>query len=397
MRIFHSLSGEVTIQIISADCTRILDVINQNGIRMFCVQQVDELTVQMQLKQRDYQKVRLITQKLDAEASLVRRQGVYWIGKRLLKRAWLVIGFFCLIAVTLYLPTRILFVEVQGNLTIPSKQIIAQANACGISFGASRRAVRSEKVKNSLMGAIPQLQWVGVNTYGCTAVISVTEKVAAQTQVDDHGVSSIVATRDGVVVSSTVTKGNALCKAGQAVKAGEVLVSGYTDCGISIQATRAQAEIYAQTLHDLTAVTPLSYTVRGERTNTRKYYSIRIGKQQIGNCARSDDQSRNVMTRDEYTLTLPGGFQIPVTLIVETVHYYEMEETTLKVENVQEYMRLYLRNYLLQSMIAGEILKETTHLSDMRHTGQMTAAYVCLEMIGAERMENGLESVESVP
>ena len=38
--------------------------------------------------------------------------------------------------------------------------------------------IRSEKVKNSLLQRIPQLQWAGINTDGCVAVISVREKTA---------------------------------------------------------------------------------------------------------------------------------------------------------------------------------------------------------------------------
>lgn len=31
-------------------------------------------------------------------------------------------------------------------------------------------------MKNALLSAIPELQWAGVNTYGCRAVISVRER-----------------------------------------------------------------------------------------------------------------------------------------------------------------------------------------------------------------------------
>ena len=71
--------------------------------------------------------------------------------------------------------------------------------------------------------------------------------------------------RDGFIVSATVTRGNFLCRVGQSVKAGQVLISGYTDCGICIQATRAEGEIYAQTSRDFAAVTPLSGRFGGSR------------------------------------------------------------------------------------------------------------------------------------
>ena len=96
----------------------------------------------------------------------------------------------------------------------------------------------------------------GVNTSGCVATVSVRERTDPEVTEQDSAVSNIVASRDGFIVSATVTRGNFLCRVGQSVKAGQVLISGYTDCGICIQATRAEGEIYAQTSRDFAAVTP---------------------------------------------------------------------------------------------------------------------------------------------
>ena len=72
-----------------------------------------------------------------------------------------------------------------------------------------------------------------------------------QTDQKSAGVGSIVASRDGVITSITTTKGTPLCKAGQAVKAGQILISGYTDCGISIRADPAEGEVFAETYREM--------------------------------------------------------------------------------------------------------------------------------------------------
>ena len=83
----------------------------------------------------------------------------------------MVIGLCLLLLLVCILPTRVLFMRVEGNESIPENLILEAAEDCGIRFGASRSAVRSEKVKNGILSRISELQWVGVNTKGCIAVI----------------------------------------------------------------------------------------------------------------------------------------------------------------------------------------------------------------------------------
>ena len=181
----------------------------------------------------------------------------------------------------MWLPSRVLFVQIEGNTHVESRRILESAARCGIAFGASRREIRSEKIKNALIECIPELSWVGVNTYGCTAVISVRERVKESDTENIHGVSSIVASCDGVIRQITVLQGNRVCSVGQAVTKGQVLISGYTDCGISIQATAAKGEVFAETSRSVTAIFPRVCMQRGEKQCIEQKYAVIIGKKRI--------------------------------------------------------------------------------------------------------------------
>ena len=95
------------------------------------------------------------------------------------------------------------------------------------------------------------------------------------------GITSIVALRDGVISDLTVVQGNGVCQVGQAVKKGQLLVSGYTDVGLTIKATQAKAEIYAQTLRNIQMITPSPTSLRGEVSGKKTRYALRIGKKLI--------------------------------------------------------------------------------------------------------------------
>ena len=386
MDLYRSLAGVLEIQIISADLPAVLYDFEQQGIEMRHIQTTNEITLILQIPRRQEELAVEICHKRGVQLQTVGRKGIYWKIWQFRHRPILSIGLLLMIVFGMYVPSRIFFVQVQGNTSIPQRQILEAAAECGIRFGANRRAVRSEKMKNALLEALPQLQWAGVNTSGCVAVISVRERKDPQVSKQDQAVGSIIAARDGVITQITAARGNKVCKVGQAVKAGEVLISGYTDCGISIRADRAEGEIFAQTERTITAVYPNQRDVRGKIVDQQTKYSLIIGKNRINFYFGSGIYGNGcVRMYEEKYLTLPGGFQLPVILVKETILQYETKtDSLMPPEGSTED---YARNYLMSQMVAGVILSETCELIQQQDAVILKGQYHCHEMIGQFRKE----------
>jgi sporulation protein YqfD len=308
-----------------------------------------------------------------------------------LSRPVLLLGLLVFIIVTMYLPSRVLFFEVEGNVTVPTKLILEKCQQCGISFGVSRSEVRSEKMKNALLDAIPQLQWAGINTSGCTAVISVRERSEAIVTEEEHTVSSIVASRDGIITQCTATRGNLLCKPGQAVMAGAVLISGYTDCGICIRANSAEGEVFAKTERNLSVISPSIWTQKKEKTVTAKKFAVIIGKKRINFYKDSGilDTSCDKMYSESY-VTLPGGFRVPVILVTEVYTYRQSVQTQIEEPTLSKFAQ----NYLQQQMVSGTILSMNETVQLMESAYYLKGKYICTEMIGRIRNEEIIKPYE---
>lgn len=391
MDLWRSLSGMVDVELVSADPAGSMREINTVNIPIFDLVWMDDLTIRFRLRRMDHRKLRKLTQKRGERLHLIEKKGTYWQLKQLLRRPVLMGGILLIAFLSLWLPTRILFIQVEGNSTIPVRRILEQAQNCGIQFGASRRDVRSEKMKNSLLEAIPELQWAGINTSGCTAMISVRERTIPVDERSPGGVSSIVAAADGVISEMTVTKGNPLCKVGQAVKAGQVLVSGYTDCGICVRAEQAQAEIFAETNRIVTAVTPSEYVEKGGVIRSEKKISLIIGKKQINFCKGSgiSDSTCDKMYSETYML-LPGGFQLPAALVTE--QWIWREETPRQIDEAVAggLLTNLAGSYLSEQMVAGQIRQRYETLSADAGVFRLYGKYTCREMICKTRIEEKL-------
>ena len=388
MDLWHSLGGMVTVELVSADVPAALTAINRAGIPIYNSITKDEFTLQFSLDRRNFKKLRPILKRRGEKYKVYGKQGLYWRFKSLLRRPVLVFGLAGLLAFACYVPSRIFFIRVEGNSILPTNLILEQAAKSGICFGSSRREVRSEKMKNKLLEALPQLQWAGINTNGCVATITVRERQEPEKSQVKTGVSSIVASCDGVVLSCTATKGNLLCKPGQAVKAGQTLISGYTDCGISLRATQATGEIYARTQRKLSAVCLSTCTKKEVQTRIVKKYSLIVGKKRINLSKDSGilDTSCDKMYVEHF-ITSPGGFQLPVSIVTETWIIYECVDITQEEDALIKQLSDFARSQLKKSMIAGEILSATEETLAANGYYRLEGQYACKEMIGRVQEE----------
>lgn len=388
MNLWRSLEGMIEVELTSAEPELSLEWINRSKIDMYHVCQKDPLTFLFSIRRPDYPVLSKQCEKRGEKLKIRKKSGLYWTGMALLHRPTLLIGMALLLCFILYLPSRVFFVQVEGNSVVPSRKILAAAEECGIRFGASRRLVRSETVKNKLLSAVPELQWAGVNTAGCVATISVRERSEKVLKPTSHEVTSIVAARDGYLISGTVTSGTPLFTLGQTVRAGETLVSGYTDAGICIRATRAEAEIFAQTSRELRVITPSIRWHRGEEQDSWKKYSLVIGKKRINLWKDSGNLDMGCgRIEKSYTLTLPGGFALPVSLCVETCSSYAMTQAQAEQAQMETALSSFAERYLTQIMIAGEIIQRQETIFRENGIYSLEGEYRCTEMISRVHTE----------
>ena len=388
MDLWRSLTGVIILELTSADILGILSAFHDRNIPLEHIQFRDELSCTFWVQKQHVRTIWSITEKSGGTIKILGHKGIYWQIGSLSRRPILIGGILVILLLTILIPTRIFFFRVDGNRDIPDRRILELAVQCGLEFGTSRQDIRSEKVKNQLLSAIPELEWVGINTSGCVAIISVRERQRSDVDTQNKGVSSIVAVRDGVIQELTVTGGTAACKNGQEVKAGQVLISGYTDCGISIRAERAQGEVYARTNHDISCIMLLNSSVRGQQVYEKQKISMIIGKNRINLSQDSGILDTGcVKMYQESFVTLPGGFVLPVAFVTETYIYYENRESVTVGELQETQLPQLAQSYLCTQMIAGRILRAHEYISQQEDALLLNGKYECLEMIGQERME----------
>ena len=379
----------VQIEICTSDLPGMLRRLNQCGIILRKVEYIDELTIRAVVINASVKTISLIANRFGGTSGVIRTSPLNRLLRLIPRRICLIISVLLILLLTVFLPQHILFLKVIGNSSVPDNLIIDCVEEFGLYFGARRRDVSSEEIKNALIGRISMLEWVGVNTRGCVAEISVREKENSdELNVAEQMISNIVAERDGVIIAQTIIEGTPMCRVGDAVVAEQLLVSAYTDCGRVIQASAAEAEILARTKRRIDVVTPLCLDERVKVIGHWKRYSVLCRKKLI-NLYKDSGISHGscVKIYKQNYMKLPGNFVLPVAWITEEIYAFRTYEHI--VEDVS-WLADFSASYLQTEMIAGQIISEDTDVAVDGERASFSGEYDCIEMIGKRKIEENI-------
>ena len=383
-------AGYARLRLTSADWTGRLRRLTERGIRLERIRPLDGLRVEFTLQRRDEEEVRAMMEQWGDRTELLGRGGLPEHFRRWAARPLILLTVVLVIFATGFLPGRILQIRVEGNGDIPARRILEAAEGCGVRFWGARRDIRSEQVKNVLLAQIPELGWVGVNTQGCRAVITVRPREGESAGEEQAFAGALVAVRDALVTEVTVTGGTGLCVPGQTVRRGQALISGYTDLGICTRAQSAAGEVWGLTRREVRVVVPDRVEITGDTGETVKKYSLILGKKRInfysdsgilhGTCGKM---------RKVIWLTLPGGWELPIGLAVE--RYCLTRSETASRTDAADLLSGTAARSVESGMIAGQILSAAEETSREEMLWVLRAVYECREMIARPRQGLYLE------
>lgn len=143
-----------------------------------------------------------------------------------LRRRWLTALLSALAVAALIAATQVMWrVEIEngGVYLADIRQFLDEQ---GIRAPAWKRTVDLAALRDALEWRYPRVAWFECGWRGMTLRVSVLTGVADGTPLTHAGVGDVVASRDGVVVSVVTKAGTAQVKAGDIVRAGQVLIRG---------------------------------------------------------------------------------------------------------------------------------------------------------------------------
>ena len=382
-RLSEILRGSVRAEVSGAAPQRLLNAMSEADMPFWYAVPQDAFTIRLGLYSRDLRDAKALASRCQCELKLLRESGAPVVKRRLRRRVALLVtavSCFALLAASSLFAWDI---RVEGNEQVSTGEILRALAGCGVEPGAFWPGWSSDEIRNSVILDIPELAWLGVSVDSSRAVIRVRERTEAPELVNSEGMGSVTARTTGIIDSMRVYQGAPLVAVGDAVVAGETLVSGEMPSEVGdTRYVRASAEIRARTWYEMSASAPLEYSGL-EQSDCRTRWALVIGDKRINfylGSSQTPTGCGKIIT--EYPLAWEGVFTLPVTLVREQTLEYDSAAAAEDEEELSGRLEAVLRSTLERELSGrGEILDAqfTSSASDGRLVVTMRAE--CMEDI----------------
>lgn len=407
LRLVNALRGSVRLEVEGAFPERFLNLCAQRGILFWNVEWMETTRLRLTVTRRGSRQAAALGERTLCIVTPAGRKGMPYFLARFRKRYAFWVGMGLSMAAVCVLSSFVLTIEVKGNTTVPTAQILTELRRQGLGIGTFGPGLDERTVGNKVLLQLPQLSWLSINLYGTRAEVLVREAVEAPELVDAQEYGSVVARASGIVTRVEALTGEAVVKVGDTVLEGETLISGtvhlegpaYSDKPeIGQIQVRASGRVYARTWRTMAAQLPLEAQVKrytGEETNLWSVTALGRRTDFFGKGGISFDRYDKIS--HTWTLTLPGGEEMPLAVQRETCRAYELETLAVEPDAAEAMLKERLLEALEEAVGEGEIV--STEFAVETENGMLTVTLQaeCREEIGTFVPDSTTQENEADP
>lgn len=382
--VVNRLRGQVRIRAESAFPERVLNLCGARDLAFWDLEWESSTAFTCRLSRRDWHALRQAAEHLDCTLTVVRREGAPYFLFRFRHRQALVTG---LVACALGLFLGSFFIwdfQVEGNETVPTERILRSLERNGVGLGSFGLSLDGEDIRNHVLLDIPELSWITVNVSGCRANVQVRERVEPPEMIDEQTPANVVARRPGLVLEVQALNGVAAVLPGTAVTEGQLLISGVEDTEtVGARVLAGMGTVQARTWYTLTTEVSLTGAEKQYTGKERTLVSLLFGTHRVKfflNSSIEGEKYDKITNRHPLNLL---GIPLPVTLVTETVRFYETAETALDQARAEKAAEAALTEQLHTIVDPYGTVSSTLCTSRRRgDTLTVTLSAECVEQIG---------------
>lgn len=390
-KIVDFFGGYVIISLKGFYIERFINICVRRGIRIWNIKRSTKNFAVARISVSDFGKIRPVAKKTHTKLHILKKCGLPVLLYRYRKRYVLFAGIIVLLLFMTYMSGHIWIIEVSGTESISDDVIMLAANEAGVFEGAKKRDLKDiQRIRDVILSRVDDLAWAWVYVEGSKATIEVREKILPPEVVDKNLPCNVIAMRDGLIKKITVKQGVTDLKEGEAVTAGEVVISGtvmnkdMTD----FRYVHALGTVEALTWHEKKGTYKLYDEIRvptGRRINKR---TIDLFSKKI-KLFSNDGVDYSDYDKTENKTELRLGKNCYIGIGMQTVTYEEVTvvREELPLETVVERAKNALEESVAKELITGAELvdSKTEYRQTDAQTVEVTVTMEFVEKIGTEK------------
>jgi len=391
-KLINLLRGYLEWRVTGAFPERMLNLCAQHGLVFWHLRWEDETTFTFRTPLLQRKKVEELACRGLCEVKILARKGVGAALPAIGRRWGFLLGLALCLAAVGFLSRFLLVVEVSGNDQVPDAVILSELQRLGVRPGAYGPSISERETANEALLSLPQLSYMAINIYGTRAEVTVREAVKAPELLEETVPADVVAAADGIIVDLRADSGAALCREGDVVAAGEVLIAGkidlkepeYGNVDLGYLMVRASGSVRARTWRTLEETIPLTVSTKAYSGREQTFYSLKFLWGQLDFFEKSSISYERYDKITQTRMLTVAGREMPLGLVTVTLREYTLTQAPLDVEEAEERLKQVLQQRLNELMDANDGVVLRTDVVTRRWEGLLTVTLLaeCEEEIG---------------
>lgn len=352
--------GYLVITVTGNFTERFINVCTARNILLWDITRISRRTIRCKISVRAFKKLPKIAYDTGVTVKINARHGLAFFLQRYRRRKLMLCGIFIFLLFVIGINQFVWDIEVRGNETVKSADILAALEEEGLTTGVLKSKIDQRTLKNQVMLKLPSLSWLWIDKHGSKIIVDVRERIPVPEIFDPDDYCNIVAGKDAVIDSMIVRNGVPVVSAGDTVLKDTVLVTGKIPSTLKpdIRYVQSDAQIYARVWYEKTDQFSRISTVRTQTGNRKKQYTLKIFGKEIPLFHSGQPPYENSNeTEKKYELSLFGNY------LGATLTCREYEEVTLSQELHTEESTAAQGAQALKAQIDEETLPDSTLIS----------------------------------
>lgn len=328
------LKGYVRIRLKGGSPERFLNLCSNNNILIWQIIRIDD-EYEMYLSLQAFKELKSIIRKTNVQIKIIEKKGFPFFLYKYRKRKMFFAGIVICALFVYILSLFVWQIEINGNHARTTNVLLGFLEENEIVHGMPKRKINCEEIETMLRTKYNDIIWTSVKLRGTKLIIDIQENTDTSiTNIGEKEASDLFTEKEAIITKIVTRNGTPYVKAGDVVKAGDMLVGGALaitdDSGeiINYQYVAADADIYGKTIYKYNDSFLLKYQKHQDTGNVQKGLYLKVHEKSIF-LGKNKINYKNYHTLfDVHQLKFGENFYLPFS--VGTVQVYEEKVTSSK-------------------------------------------------------------------
>ena len=384
-KIINFCKGIICVRLTGPRCELLINALHRNKIKFYKVRYIDESNILLNIYEKDFEYLQSLCKRYFIEIRTESMFSIKVFGRYYKKRWGTILGVLSGLVLLFVINCFIWDVSVIGcDKRTTEQEILRQFEELGFGVGSFRFGWNFTDLENKFMMVNKDVIWVSVNMRFTTVEIELQERSVKTEEIFDLSKPcDIFAARDGQIVSMMVTSGVPLVSEGDAVFAGEKLVSReYLDKYGNTIIVHSIATIQAKTKRVITVEQPLKKKIHIPTGKNKTFFTLSLFNFKIPLYFKENISYNSYdYTEQQHRFKLGKSFAFPLSIHQKKYTEVTVETQSVSKEQVKTFAFAQLERLEKEQLYETEILNRTVKEEMTEEKLVLTAEYDCLEDI----------------